>query len=66
MLFEEELGHALDQLRRAPHLGIVYALCRRGEIAHHRVSNAIRVSEAAVADYLHAHSASVSGGNASS
>ena len=31
----------------------VYALCRRGELGHHRVSNAIRVSEDALAIYLH-------------
>ena len=30
----------------------VYALCRRGELAHHRVSNAIRIPERALADYL--------------
>jgi len=31
----------------------VYSLCRRGELMHHRVSNAIRVSEDALAIYLH-------------
>jgi len=30
----------------------VYALCRRGELRHYRVSNAIRVSEEALANYL--------------
>jgi len=31
----------------------VYALCRRGELRHFRVSNAIRVTEDAIAVYLH-------------
>jgi len=30
----------------------VYALCRRGELGHHRVSNAIRVAEDALVGYL--------------
>ncbi len=30
----------------------VYALCRRKELEHHRVSHAIRISEGALATYL--------------
>ena len=30
----------------------VYAMCRRGDLAHYRVSHAIRVSEAALEKYL--------------
>jgi len=32
----------------------VYALCRAGELEHHRVSNAIRISERALFAYLEA------------
>ncbi len=32
----------------------VYALCRDGKLEHHRVSNAIRISERALVDYLEA------------
>jgi excisionase family DNA binding protein len=31
---------------------IVYRLCDRGEVAHGRVSNAIRIAPQAVIDYL--------------
>jgi len=30
----------------------VYAMCRRGELEHYRVSNSIRVTESALAGYL--------------
>jgi hypothetical protein len=30
----------------------VYSLCRHGELEHHRISNAIRISETALAKYL--------------
>jgi excisionase family DNA binding protein len=30
----------------------VYALCRRKELEHHRISHAIRISESALAKYL--------------
>jgi hypothetical protein len=41
----------------------VYSLCRRGELRHHRVSNAIRVSEHALAVYLTAAGKVPSGGS---
>jgi excisionase family DNA binding protein len=30
----------------------VYALCRRGDLGHYRISNAIRIPESALAKYL--------------
>ena len=39
-----------EQLRVSP--ATVYALVERGEIAHLRVSNAIRISSEALATYL--------------
>jgi excisionase family DNA binding protein len=30
----------------------VYALCRAGQLEHHRVSNAIRISERGLAEYV--------------
>jgi hypothetical protein len=30
----------------------VYSLCRRGELEHHRISNAIRIPQRALAKYL--------------
>jgi excisionase family DNA binding protein len=30
----------------------VYALCRSGELQHHRISHAIRISEGGLAEYL--------------
>ena len=36
----------------------VYSLCRHGELEHHRISNAIRIPESALAKYLVAASTS--------
>ena len=35
----------------------VYALCKAGELEHHRVSNAIRIPERALAEYVAAATA---------
>jgi excisionase family DNA binding protein len=40
----------------------VYALCHRGELEHHRVSNAIRIPETALARYLASASITTSTG----
>jgi len=32
----------------------VYALCRAGKLEHHRVSNAIRISDRALEDFMEA------------
>ena len=42
------------RLRVSP--ATVYSICRRGEMEHHRVSNAIRIPQAALAKYLAAAS----------
>jgi excisionase family DNA binding protein len=49
-------GSLLTVAEVAAHLGvcraIVYRICRKGQIAHIRVSNAIRIPEGALASYL--------------